>query len=162
MKNVIRIIAVLMAFLVLPTSCIGQAKMFKSVASMSDVSSVYIGPAAMKFAKAASAFDNDMIASEAIKQINSLEVIDCDVKSRIPAVAEEVEKIITGMNLDVILETKDEDDVCIIYGHIPEDKSEYLESVLIESRSEDSYSIVYINGKIDIENLMKENLDAVE
>lgn len=156
MKNLIRTIVIVLALAVMPASCVGQAKMFKSVASLPDVTSVYIGPAAMKFANAASVVEGDKMSAEAIKQIKSLEVIDCDNKASIPAAVEEARKIIDGMKLDVILESVDDDDITVIYGRTPEDDSQYIESILIESRSADSFSLVYINGKIDIDKLVAE------
>ena len=94
MKNLIKTAVIIIVLTIMPASCIGQAKMFKSVASMTGVESVYIGPAAMRFAQAASVLDSDKVSADAIKSIKSLEVIDCDEPAYIPAVADEAQKII--------------------------------------------------------------------
>ncbi len=155
MKSIFKTAVLVIVLLIMPASCIGQAKMFKSVASMPDVTSVYIGPAAMRFAQVSSVLDNDKVAADAVKSIKSLEVISCDETKRIPAVAAQAQKIIDEMKLDVILETRDDGEVCVIYGHISEDNPEYLESLLIVSREDDDeYNLVYINGKININELM--------
>lgn len=156
MKNLIKTAVIIIVLLIMPASCIGQAKVFKSVASMTGVESVYIGPAAMRFAQDASVLDSDKVSADAIKSIKSLEVIDCDEPAYIPAVADEAQKIINELKLDVILETKEEDEECTIYGRVPEENADYIESLLIVSREEDSFSLVYINGKISLEELLED------
>ena len=156
MKNLIKTAVIIIVLLIMPASCIGQAKVFKSVASMTGVESVYIGPAAMRFAQAASVLDSDKVSADAIKSIKSLEVIDCDAPAYIPAVADEAQKIINELKLDVILETKEEDEECTNYGRVPEENADYIESLLFVSREEDSFSLVYINGKISLDELLED------
>lgn len=156
MKNCMKFIVLLIVLAIFPSSCAGQAKMFKSVASMPDVTSVYIGPAAMRFAQAASVFDNDKVDADAVKSIKSLEVIQCDEESRIPEVAAKVQSIIDEMKLEVLVHTKEDGEECVIYGLVADKDPEYLESLLIVSHDEDEYNLVYINGKININELMED------
>lgn len=156
MKNFVKFIILFFLLAIIPSSCAGQAKVFKSVASMPDVTSVYIGPAAMRFAQMSSVLDHDKVAADAVKSIKSLEVIECDEQDRIPAVAAKAQAIIDELKLEVILETKDDGEACVIYGLVSQKEPEYLESLLIVSRDEDEYSLVYINGKINIDELMED------
>lgn len=160
MKQFILKSAIVLACLITTVSCKGQ-KIFQDLATRSDVESVYVGKAMMGLAKGAftlSADGDSKVAMNAIKGINSIEIINCEEASAIPSVKKQAHQILAKLNLDVLMETRDGDELVTIYGKSPADDSKdtYISSMIIESSEPGEYSLIHINGKIDPATLLAE------
>lgn len=158
MRRIFIISVVSVFFLLFPVSCIGQAKVFESLAKMPDVTSVYIGKAAMRLGAGASFMSGEFAGANAIKKINSLEVISCEKKSAIPEVKKKADAIIAQFKMDVLVETNENNERVLIYGGTPEDGNEdYIDNLLIYEVSDNELNIVYIDGKINVKEFMNES-----
>lgn len=158
MKHSVIKAIVMFVCLLTTTSCKAQ-KIFQELADNPDVESVYVGKAMMSMAKGAMNFSGDadmQIAKDAIKGINSVEIITCEKSSAIPAVQKKARQILSQLNLEVLLETRDGKELCTIYGKTPAENSKesYISDMIIEASEPGEYSLIHINGKIDVAALM--------
>jgi len=69
-------------------------------------------------------------------------------------VAAACRKIIDGMDLELLLRTRDDDGYNRIYVGRP-DGNNSSKIILIESKDEDSYQLVYMRGEFDVKELAR-------
>ncbi len=155
MKKIIALVLLSLFAVMAPLAINAKEKRYLAkLAKHPEVESVYISPAAMKFAK--SARISQLNAGEYtsyIKDIQSMEIINCDHSSYfIKKLRAEAQEVIDRLGMEMIMETKEDGDITRIYAKMPEGDTEakQFDSLLIENLEDDSeYNIVYIRGKID-------------
>lgn len=132
-------------------------KIFEALASNPHVESVYVGKAMMSMARGFLNADNSSetkSALNAVKDIDSIEIISCEKASAIPSLKEQARKILGKLKLEMLLETKEGDESTIIYGCTPSDNNNATVSgMVIESSEPGEYSLIHISGTIDIKSL---------
>ena len=141
-----------------------EKRVFAGVANMPGVESVYVGPAALRLMGAAATMTSGMpgVPPDLLKSlhsIKSLEVLECSNPESNAKIKAAVKKIIDTNTLELILERKDAEESVRIYAYVPENSSELtpLCNLLIENSESDEYSVVYINGTLDIAELERMN-----
>ncbi|MDO4318963.1 MAG: DUF4252 domain-containing protein [Bacteroidales bacterium] len=157
MKKTLIIMLMLIVALMTAPSCISQAKVFKEVASMPDVTSVYIGPAMLRLAGGAASVGGYGEYSQYISDLKSIEVISCEKASSIEKVSAACDRMLAQMHYEILLEANEEDEHAIIYGGIPDGENpDILDDIVIVSREKGEFSLVYIRGKINVGEMVKE------
>lgn len=155
-KTIIIMLMSVVAFMTAP-SCISQAKVFKEIASMPDVTSVYIGPALLRLGGAAASSVGDY--SKYISGIKSIEIISCENPSAIKAVSDACDRKLAEMNYDILLEANEPDEQTTIYGGVGDAANpEILDDIVIVCREKSEFSLIYIRGKINVGEMVKENM----
>lgn len=160
MKRTLILVLISVVMCMIPAGCVGQAKVFESVAKLPDVTSVYIGKAAMRMAGGAAMVSSELsgASADAIKKINSLEIITCENKKSIPAAEAKVAEIIAKLKLEVLVETNEGDEKAIIYGGVPvEGDSDYVQNILIYNSTPSELNLVYIDGRINLTEFVKDS-----
>lgn len=135
-------------------------RLFKELSDNLDIETVYIGPAALRFAQGARLDVGDFgTIGAGIKDVKSVEIVECDKPNYFPKIDHFLDEVVERLKLEVIVETKDDDEATRIYAVIPEDsdKNTSLESVLIETRDKNELSLVYLQGTIDISRFIGNN-----
>ena len=139
--------------------------MFAEVANMPGVESVYVGPAALRLMGAYATMTSGMPGVppdllNSLQSIKSLEVLECSNPDSLAYIKATVKKIIVTNNLELIVESKDAEESVRIYAYVPENSSELapLCNLLIENSESKEYSVVYINGTLDIAELQRNEL----
>ncbi len=145
---------------VLSISCSAQ-RTLSEVSSINGVTSVYIGKTALKIAGTAMAFDSDKSAidmSKIVKDLTSVEIINCEDKSVAEKVKKKCEQILSPYPFELITEVKNDDQSVVISGVF--DKGEkYINMLLISADEDDNTTFILLKGKIDIETLTKAIID---
>lgn len=166
MKRSLILFLISLIAVIAPTDIIAAEKrVFAEVANLPDVESVYVGPAALRLMGNTANFTKSMPGMppallNSLKSIKSLEVLECYNAESTAKIKAVVKKIVEGNALELILESNDDGESTCIYAHVPESASGNapLCNLLIEnSEEDDEYSVVYINGTIDIAALQKMN-----
>lgn len=158
MKQLIIKSILLIAAMTVSLGCRAE-KMFESLASNPNVESVYVGKAMMGMARGFLGKSNDKdtkVALNAIKDINSIEIISCEKDSAIKDVKVQAQKIIARMHLEVLLETKEPNVATIIYGRTSSVKDSAVSDIVIETSAPNEYTLIHINGKIDFNEFIKQ------
>lgn len=101
MKRFLTIIVMATAVIAMHAKPLVDGRMFKDISNLPGVESVYIGPAMMRFAGTASMLssENDKIFSEGIKELKSVEIINCSNADSNKKIDAAVQKIIENMVL---------------------------------------------------------------
>lgn len=148
----------LKCLLIIAAMCAGIScraeKIFEALASNPHVESVYVGKSMMNMARSFLSADNDpdtKSALKAVKDINSIEIINCENGSAIKSVREQARKILAKLKLEVMLETKDGNESTVIYGNTAPagSKATAISDMIIETSEPGEYSLIHINGTID-------------
>ncbi|MCM1310365.1 MAG: DUF4252 domain-containing protein [Bacteroides sp.] len=132
-------------------------KLFESLASNPHVESVYVGKAMMGMARGFlnNGKDKDTKKSlNAIKDINSIEIIDCEDSAAIKEIKSQAHKILANLTTEILLETRDGDEHTVIYRLIS-GKQSAASGMILETSEPGEYSLIYIDGVIDIDALTK-------
>lgn len=141
------------------TSCKAQ-KLFSELSSDPDVESVYVGKAMVGLAKGAIKMSGDkdaQTAMNAILGINSIEIINCENPKSIARIRTKARKIIERLKLEVLMEAKDGKETSTFYGQpSAKTKDDFINNLVIEADEPGEYSLIHINGKIDLNALLKE------
>lgn len=134
-------------------------RMFSEIADLPGVESVYIGKAALRFASATilSGSNFGPISKECLKDLKSIEVIECSNAKSNAKIKEFINRTIRKMHLELMIENIDGEESNRIYGIIPQNgDASTLSGLLIVTADEDEYTLVYIKGTINAEELMSE------
>ena len=109
----------------------------------------------MRFAGRASLLssENDKIFSEGIKELKSVEIINCSNADSNKKIDAAVQKIIEKHGLELLLEISQQDETMNIYGIVPDDGSSVISNAVIVSLGKKESSVIYIEGVIDIAKL---------
>lgn len=130
--------------------------LFKDLSGLPGVESIYIGPAMLRFATSGDMISKDTIFNHAVRELKSVEVINCTAPSSEKKILDYVSRIIDGNNLEMLLEINSNKEMIKIYGIVPPQGTSVLKSALIIARERDGLSVVYIEGIIDIDKLNRE------
>lgn len=158
MKHIIMKLLLLIAAMTTSLDCRAE-KLFEALASNPHVESVYVGKAMMGMARDFLSKNNDKdttFALNAIKDINSIEIISCENAAAIKDVKAQAQKIIAKLKLEVILETKETDESTIIYGRTPSGKDSAVSDIILETSEPSEYTLIHINGRINFQELIKQ------
>ena len=159
MKRTLILVLISAVMCLLPSGCSAQAKVFESVAKLPDVTSVYIGKAAMRMAGGAAMVSSELsgASADAIKKINSHETITCENKKTNPAADDKAAEVISRLKLEVLVESSEGDEKAIIYGGVPaEDDPDYVKNILIYNVTPSEFNLVYIAGLINLAEFVKD------
>jgi len=126
-------------------------RVLERLANLPGVESTYIGPAALRLAFGAS--KNIPGVPAGVKNITSVEIIDCSDSDSIDQIKNFVRKLIKQRKFEVLVENKEDDEENIIYGGMPDPGSSTLKNMLIVNSEPDDYVLVYIQGDINITEL---------
>lgn len=147
----------LLSLIVLLAICPAFAQsLLDSVADMPGVTSTYISNEFLSNPGSAGGAIYLNGASIPAENYKSLEIISADEDSatKPEVVAAACRKIIDGMDLQLLLRTRDDDGYNRIYVGRPGDDNS-SKTILIESKDEDSYQLVYIRGEFDVQELAR-------
>lgn len=135
---------------------------FEEVSDLPGVESVYIGPAAFRMASQFPYFNPARLGifANAVMDMKSVEIIECENKSSIDKIRDLAKKVIKNLNLDCIIDTKEDDETTRIFAVVPEDSdgNTTIGSMMIESydkSSGDDYSLIFLKGKIKLSSLSR-------
>lgn len=143
------LIIAMMSALAPAVSFAASERVLNEVANLPGVESTYIGPAALRFAFGV-AKSNMTGLPDGIKNMTSVEVIECSKASSIVKIEDFVRKLLKSRNLEMIVENNSEGERTRIYGQVPDSDAATLSNILIENKEKDSYQLVYVEGTIDM------------
>lgn len=146
--------------MILTTSCKAQSKLFTDAAKLPDVTSVYVSPAMMKLGGAMMAASNYNDYKKYIKKIKSMEVLTSDSSESKKKLNAMCDSIIAANKYELLIETTENNDRTMIYSQVPEDENTTMSNGLVIVNSDGSdLSVVYINGQIDVAEIVKEHAE---
>jgi hypothetical protein len=128
-----------------------KERVLGKLASLPGVESVYIGPAALRLAFSSANAIPGIPAG--VKNITSVEVIDCSNKESESQIRNFVKKLVKQRKFEEIVENASEGERTVIYGYVPDSSTSTLNNVLIENSEDGEYVLVYIEGTINIAEL---------
>lgn len=144
------------AALLLSSVAAGHAEnLFRELAELPYVESVYVGKAMIK---AGLSFINDAGNNvkaniyNTIKDIDSIEIISCDDTSKINELKAKAGKIMARRKLEVQIMTKEDGESTVIYGRAPEN-GQYISDIVIETTGSDEFNLIHISGTINLNEL---------
>ncbi len=145
MKKILCVLAVVLA-LCLEGCMMVKPKFFKSLACYPQTTSVRIPRGMMMSASAFGALgDEDFDYGK----VTCMEVFVCEHADSQEAISRDVAAIASGEGMELLLETRDGDDMCRIYGVAAGDGPE-LKKAIICSYEPQECSLVFVKGKIRI------------
>lgn len=154
MKRILFIVIIsLVALMAHAAGSTSGERVLERLANLPGVESTYIGPAALRLAFGAS--KNIPGVPAGVKNITSVEVIDCSNSDSIDQIKNFVRKLIKQRKFEVLVENKEDDEENIIYGGLPDPNSSTLKNILIVNSEPGDYVLVYIQGDINITELQK-------
>lgn len=128
-----------------------KERVLGKLASLPGVESVYIGPAALRLA--AGSVNAIPGVPSGVKDLKSVEVIQCDNKESESQIRNFVRKLIKQRKFEEIVENVSEGERVVIYGYVPDTSAATLNNVLIEVSEDGEYVVVYIEGTINVAEL---------
>lgn len=151
----------LLAVIALTLSATAKAeRLFSELAGTTGVESVYVGKSMLGMARGmlgASGSKDARIAGNAVKNMESIEIISCEVPSEIQKVKTAARKIISRLKLDVMVETREDDEQVTVYGLPSKKNPAEMSDMIIETMEPGEYTIVHISGSIDVNSLIGEH-----
>lgn len=146
--KVIRLIAIAIAVSFTLTAC-AQKRLFNNLPSGEGIEKVYINGALMKLS-GVEQFSN--VPKEAVKSLDSIEVIECTDSKTIKAVKGQLEALVKSEKMQMLMENDDGDDKDYIYVRFAPD-GKMLDLIVIVSEECDEYDVVAISGQFDANGL---------
>lgn len=155
----------LLAVVVLTVSVPAKAeRLFSELAGKPGVESVYVGKSMVGMAKGLldQSGDKDaLIARNAIKNIDSIEIISCEPHpGDVRKVRTAARKIMSKLKLEVLVETRGDEEEVTIYGLPSKKNPAEISDMIIESYEPEEYSLVHISGSIDVNAITADNKSA--
>lgn len=147
------------SFMAVAAMASSPKRLFADVADMKGVSSTYIGSSLINRASGMSLSHGGSIGyflPKFTKNLEMVEVIEadsdeCDVKVVLNACLE----IIRRMDLEIILDSKQDDSIDRIYVSKPKDaESSVSDCLLILNYDSDSLDLLYVKGEVDLQILI--------
>lgn len=123
-------------------------RVLERLANLPGVESTYVGPAALRQAYGIS--KNIPGVPSCVKNITSVEVIECTNSESTDQIKNFVRKLIKQRKFEVLVENKEDGEENIIYGGMPDPDSSILKNMLIVNSDPGEYVLVYIQGDINI------------
>ena len=119
MKILLVKLTVAAAALLVSATCHAQ-KIFNSLADNPNVESVFVGKAMMNMGINMLGDDKDsQDIYNAVNEIESIEIISCEVPKEIAKIKSQAAKILAKLKLQTLLETKEDGETVVIYVHTP-------------------------------------------
>ncbi|MCM1032984.1 MAG: DUF4252 domain-containing protein [Odoribacter sp.] len=144
------IIILILAITSVNLACNAQ-RLFEDASKLNGVSTVYMGSQLMSSIGSELRPAGYGINGDFVHEVRQIEIINAE--SNITEVRGKCQAILDKLNLELILETKDEDDLCLIYISTPV-KDEYSDQLFIINEDGFEYELLYISGKIHIPTLL--------
>lgn len=155
MKKILTILAAVAVVAVAVQSCSAQ-KIFDKTAKLPGVTSVYVGPAMMKLGMAFAAGEGDDFTKFA-RDIKSVEVLTSETAAAAKSLIAACDSVVAARGYEQLLDVKESNETTVIYGAVPESsKNNEINGMLILTQDQKEVNLVYINGKIDINQMMNE------
>ncbi len=149
-----KLIILILAVAGMALACSAQSdRLFASLADMKGVQSVYVGKAALRFAKNVDVPVGGVELGGIVDDIESIEILQSEAPDVAPRLEKEVHAIIDRLKLDIIMEAREDGESVVIYGRVPE-SGDVLKSIVIESRDGSEYCIVFIRGSVRMSAVM--------
>lgn len=132
-----------------------QNRLFRDVAKIKGVTSIYISKAALKMGAATSNSFNvhDKDYSKSLKRLDGIEIIQCDKKSIISDVQKACHDILDGSQRDLLMEIIDDTERVSLYARIGDD-GRMADDMILEVDENDEYTVIYFKGEIDVEGVI--------
>ncbi|MDE7438338.1 MAG: DUF4252 domain-containing protein [Muribaculaceae bacterium] len=147
-----KIISLLILLLTSTSIGFSDSRVFKKYPGGMDVSTVYVSPAAIKLGMSIES-DQFRHLKKLIKNPESIEIISTRKPSSYYSMYDDCKNVVKKMNLELILNISDFTDKINIYvGKILNNHE--IQDILIETRDERGYTIVYIKGIINSDELL--------
>ena len=153
MKSIKPLLCALLCIMTL-ISCSAQ-RTFSEIASQKGVTSVFVGKTMLKLAGSSMSLAANQSAidvSKIIKDLSSIEIINCDDIKVLPAIKNKCKKILAEYPLEVITEVTDDGEKVEISGVLDKD-GHFMEMLLISVSDEDEITFILMKGKIDVVTL---------
>ena len=149
MKSIASIIVALLAF-VLTTGCSAK-KQFADIASNDDVTSVYISKTMLKMAGSVGGdLSDDINVKALIKDLDSIEILTCEIASKLKKIAPVIEQRIAALKADVLMEANEDNENVIIYGTPDPQNENKISNLIIYTRESGELNLVVLSGTIDM------------
>lgn len=137
----------------IPLCLFSQERVFKQLAKLPGVNSVYMGSSLMSMISG-DAISGYGLYSDYVKSISQLETVSADSNTKdLENVRRIAHQIIDNMGLETLLETHEDNDANYIFVGKPV-KDEYVDTMVIFNDEGDGLSIVYIKGRIHLPTLI--------
>lgn len=153
MKRIIRTAAIAVILLLLPFMANAKGtRMLSDLSKLPDVESVYISQAAFRLTGNADIMGID---PSVLKNIRSMEILETSNASSRQAMEKKAGELMERLGLEVLVEAKDKEDITVVYGKVPETDSGsgLVESVLIMTGDSKESTLIFIDGKININDI---------
>lgn len=137
----------------IPLCIFSQERVFKQLAKLPGVNSVYMGSGLMSMMSEVP-ISGYGLYNDYVKSLSQLETITADSGTKdIEGVRRTAFQIIDRMGLETLLETHEDDEANYIYVGKPVE-NEYIDTMVIFNDEGDELSIVYIKGRIHLPTLI--------
>ncbi|MDE5850857.1 MAG: DUF4252 domain-containing protein [Muribaculaceae bacterium] len=153
MKSIKPLLCALLCIMTI-ISCSAQ-RTFSEIASQKGVTSVFVGKTMLKLAGSSMSLAANQSAidvSKIIKDLSSIEIINCDDIKVLPAIKNKCKKILAEYPLEVITEVTDDGEKVEISGVLDKD-GHFMEMLLISVSDDDEITFILMKGKIDVVTL---------
>lgn len=154
MKKSLILILLSLFMMMAPAVSFAQERVFQEVAKMPGAESVFVGSTILKLAKSTGKVTGYSKYTRSVKNLESIEVISCEKKGSIAAIAAACQKILDSMNLDVILEANEDGEQTLIYGGPIVEGQSTMKNLIVVNRESDEFNLVYVRGDIDISDVL--------
>lgn len=152
-----RIIIVFVAIVTLSLGVMAQTgRLFSSIAKEEGVTSVYAGSSLMEYCSGNLNLLGYGINADAIEKVDVLEIIsfDSEVAADFKSLCEQANDIVGKLNLEMLMESHDEDEGKYIYVAKPTDNKEYCERFIIVTYNDEEYRAIHVVGKVHLGKLL--------
>ncbi|MDE7409308.1 MAG: DUF4252 domain-containing protein [Muribaculaceae bacterium] len=153
MKSIKPLLCALLCIMTI-ISCSAQ-RTFSEIASDKGVTSVFVGKTMLKLAGSSMSLAANQSAidvSKIIKDLSSIEIINCNDRKVLPAIKNKCQKILAEYPLEVITEVTDNGENVEISG-ILDKEGRFMEMLLISVSDDDEITYILMKGKIDVVTL---------
>ncbi|MBD5340979.1 MAG: DUF4252 domain-containing protein [Bacteroides sp.] len=129
-----------------------SSRVFKKFSGGMDISTIYVSPTALKLGMSIES-EQFKPLKKLMKKPESIEIMSSRKPSSYQAMYEDCKNVVSRLNLELILNISDYTDKINIYiGKILNDHE--IKDMLIETREDNGYTIVYIKGIINSDELL--------
>lgn len=140
-------------------SAAAQDRLFKELSDKNGIDATYISSALLSAVKTKT-FVTSM-GSVIAKDLKAFEVVRCDAPKTFSEIDRVVLDAVNKLKYETLLEYKDNDDDktrTIIYGKPSGDVETVYDGLIVVNSDKEDYKVLYINGKIDITNIINHSL----
>ena len=153
MKHLVSLVILSLVMTITSLTSSAAERQFAQIAKLKGVESVYIGPAAMRFAGDSHFSPYHLgVFNEGIKEIRTAETIECEKQASRDSYAkiqECVNDLISRLNLELIMETYDSEDgeavrIFSARSAQPDTDGSTPGYLLIENNDSEDYTVVFV------------------